>query len=188
MKSTILFGGSFNPGHRGHAALCCYLTREAWVDSIWLLPTYIHPFGKPLVSFEHRVEMCHRLLGDHGLEARCQVSEVEKELGGVSRTYDTVSYLMNQQPGKSFSWVIGADVLAELPRWYRAEELIKKISFTVVRRKGTPCPPCDFRVLHEEMPDISSSEIRNLLETGGNVEAFLSPGVEDYVRHLSLYR
>ena len=132
--------------------------------------------------------MCNRLLRDHGLETTCQVSEVEKELGGVSRTYDTVSYLMNQQQGKIFSWVIGADLLAELPGWYRAEELIKKISFTVVRRKGTYCPPSDFRVLDEEMPEIASSEIRYLIETGGKVSAFLSSGVDDYVRNLGLYR
>ena len=56
--TAAVFGGSFNPPHRSHETVIASVLQHAVCDSVWLIPTHSHPFGKTLAPFEHRLRMC----------------------------------------------------------------------------------------------------------------------------------
>ena len=72
------------------------MLETAPVDELWFVPAYEHAFGKPLAPFEDRLAMCE--LAAAALGPRAQVSDVERALGGRSRTLRTVRRLTRAAP------------------------------------------------------------------------------------------
>jgi nicotinate-nucleotide adenylyltransferase len=176
---VALYGGSFNPPHVAHQLAALYVLETEPVDELWLVPCFKHPFEKSLVAFEDRLEMCARAA--RALGPRVRVSDVERRLGGESRTLRTVNALTAECPGVELSLIVGADLVRELPSWYGAEELQRLVRFIVVGRAGFDGgagPP---------MPAVSSSEVRERLASGRPVEHLLPRSVLDYVRERKLY-
>src|SRR6188508_3357294 len=98
MRKVGLFGGSFNPPHVAHQLVALYVL-ETQLDEVWFVPTYSHPFGKPLVAYDHRVAMCE--LAAAPLGPRARVSRAEQELAKqpdfvASRTLDLIEHLAGQ--------------------------------------------------------------------------------------------
>lgn len=176
---VALFGGSFNPPHVGHQLAALYVLETAPVDALWLVPCFMHAFEKQLAPFEHRVAMCERLAAPLG--QRVQVSTVEGQLGGVSRTLNTVRALRAANPGVRFSLMIGSDLRAERATWYGADELMTLIDFIVVGRSGADPQSM------VAMPAVSSTEVRARLAAGQPVDAQLSRGVRAYIEAHGLY-
>ena len=177
---VAIFGGSFNPPHLAHqmAALCALET--AAIDELWMVPAFQHPFGKVLAPFAHRLEMCE--LAAAALGPRVKVSAVERELGVESRTLRTVRRLQQDFPGHTFSLVIGADLLAELPSWQDSAELQRSVPLLVVGRAGFETG--DGRLA---LPRVSSTEVRAALAAGRPVDGLVPRAVLDYIREHGLY-
>ncbi len=179
-----LYGGSFNPPHLGHELAALYVLETAGVDELWLVPCFKHPFEKTLEPFEDRLAMCRLAAGALGPRAR--VTDIERELGGESRTLRTVRALQARHPEHRFELVIGADLVAETATWYGAEELQKTVPFIVVGRAGLrtgagPRPGL-------EMPAVSSTEIRKALGEGKPVNGLVSRAILGYIRERRLFR
>jgi nicotinate-nucleotide adenylyltransferase len=176
---VALFGGSFNPPHVAHQLVALYVLETQPIDELWLVPCFKHPFEKALESFEDRFEMCTRAAA--ALGPRVRVSDCERRLGGESRTLRTVNALRAENPGAELSLIVGADLVRELPSWYRAEELRRLVRFIVVGRAGFDggAGPA--------MPAVSSSEVRERLRQGQPVDTLLPRSVLDYVRERKLY-
>ncbi|MFH1131294.1 MAG: nicotinate-nicotinamide nucleotide adenylyltransferase, partial [Pseudomonadota bacterium] len=94
-KRIALLGGSFNPPHVAHQMVCAWVLKANKVDQVWLVPCFQHAFGKPLIEFVHRMEMCRRI-ADSFASGQVEVSDVEKEIGGKSRTLITLEHLSSQ--------------------------------------------------------------------------------------------
>jgi len=176
---VALYGGSFNPPHVAHQLAALYVLETQPVDELWLVPCFKHPFDKALESFEDRFEMCQRAVA--ALGPRVRVSDCERRLGGESRTLRTVNALLAENPGAELSLVVGADLVAELPSWYGAEELQRLVRFIVVGRAGFEggAGPA--------LPAVSSSEVRERIRRGQPVDSLLPRSVLDYVRERKLY-
>ena len=138
---VALFGGSFNPPHVAHQLVALYVIETAPVDELWFVPTFLHPFDKPLEPFGDRFHMCE--LAAAALGPRVRVSDIEAQMGGKSRTLRTVRGLMSQHPALAFSLVIGSDLVTETESWYGGDELRRLIPFIVVGRGSSP--HTDFR-------------------------------------------
>ncbi|HLK90068.1 MAG TPA: nicotinate (nicotinamide) nucleotide adenylyltransferase [Polyangia bacterium] len=185
---VAVFGGSFNPPHLAHQMAALYVLETAPVDELWMVPTFQHPFGKALAPFADRLAMCERAAA--ALGRRVKVSAVERELGGASRTLETIRRLRQDFPGHAFSLVIGADLVAEVPTWYAAEELQRTVPFIVVGRSGfdvpgQASPEAEARLA---LPRVSSSEVREALRTGRPVEGLVPRAVLDYISAHNLYK
>lgn len=177
---VALFGGSFNPPHVGHQLAALYVLETAPVDALWLVPCFLHAFDKQLAPFEHRVAMCERLAAPLG--GRVRVDTIEGQLGGVSRTLNTVKALSAANPGTKFSVLIGSDLRAERASWYGAEELMALVDFIVVGRSGADPGTV------VAMPAVSSTDVRARLAAGQPVDAQLPSGVRSYIEEHQLYR
>lgn len=175
-----LFGGSFDPPHLGHQMVCLYVLATEPIDALWIVPTHLHAFGKPLTPFEHRLALCRRMAEPFG--PKVEVSAVERERGGVSRTADTVRHLLAARPDDEFSLIVGADLLAEIPAWYDGEALQRMVPFLVVGRGGYAGGE------GLAMPEVSSSAVRARLARGESCRHLVPRRVLDYVDEHGLYR
>jgi nicotinate-nucleotide adenylyltransferase len=175
-----IFGGSFNPPHVAHQMVALYVLETAPVDGLWFVPCFRHPFDKPLEPFEDRFRMCD--LAAVGLGWRVRVSDVERTIGGPSRTLNTIRELGKQHPEHEFSLVIGADLVAEVPTWHGATELQAQVPFIVVGRGGVGAASAPVA-----MPEVSSTEVRARLRDGQSVEGLVPRVVLDYIYERRLY-
>jgi nicotinate-nucleotide adenylyltransferase len=177
-----IFGGSFNPPHVAHQLVCTHVlaTARPSVDRVLMVPTFKHPFDKQLAPYEDRVKMC-----ELAAEPFCEhvaVSRIEEELGGESYTLRTVQALSERHPNVEYALVIGADLLEERARWHKFDELEKLVPFIVVGRVGHPGPG------GVELPNVSSTEVRERLRRGESIDHLVAAGIEDYIAARRLYR
>jgi nicotinate-nucleotide adenylyltransferase len=183
--TVAIFGGSFNPVHAAHQLVALYVLETQAVDELWFVPTYEHPFAKPLAGYDHRVAMCE--LAAAPLGPRVRVSRAEQELamrpGFVSsRTIDLLEMIAETHPGEPLRFVIGSDILAETDKWHRWDAVAEAAPPIVIARPGHPGG-------HGfEMPDISATHIRELLGTRDPSVASLVPrSVLGYIAANGLY-
>ncbi|MEC8051737.1 MAG: nicotinate-nicotinamide nucleotide adenylyltransferase [Myxococcota bacterium] len=167
-SARIIFGGSFDPPHRGHRALLdCLLTRFPQAK-ISLIPVHHHAFGKKLTPFSSRVSWCKALAAD--LSERIEVDDIESRLDG--RSISTARYFHEQEPTVRLVWAIGSDLLPTLSTWGEAAALSQLVEFCVFQRGGEPIDERQ-AVSPLVMPQISSTELRRDLRQGRVMESGL---------------
>ncbi len=176
-----LFGGAFDPPHVGHFLAAGYVLATADVDRVWLMPSYRHPFGKRMASFEHRVEMCRRMAALYATGV--EVTRVEEEVPGEGRTVDTLEHLVAKYPDDTFRLVIGSDVIKDAPLWKRFDRVVELAPPILLARGGHPHAHARGVLL----PEVSSTEVRCRIASGELPEELVARPVLAYVREHRLY-
>jgi nicotinate-nucleotide adenylyltransferase len=126
-----LLGGSFNPAHAGHRHIIQQARRHLGLDQVWLLVSPGNPL-KPhcgMAPFAQRLASARKLAD----ERRIIATDIEAALG-TRYTIDTLHRLQHCYPRAHFVWIMGADILEELPRWRRWLDIAHRIPFAVVPR------------------------------------------------------
>ena len=195
MGLTAIFGGTFNPPHIGHYQMLKALDNRPEIEEIWLMPDKIppHKVCDFLADDRDRIEMC-RTIADDFKKVRLCLAEFERE--GKSYTYDTVTEFRKRYPQREFTFVCGGDMLISFKEWYRYEELMKMISFTVFRRTDTDNAEFDRKaeelsemgmkitVMSEIITSVSSTYIRNNTEKSREL---LPEKIYDYIKYGGIY-
>ncbi len=189
-----LFGGSFNPIHNGHLKAAKLVIKQCKCKQLWFIPCYRHAFKHAqLEAFEHRANMV-KLAAKR--DKRFKISLIEKELAErskkVNTTIETVLALKRRYPNQKFFWVIGSNLIREVPRWYRFEELIKEIRFVVVPIRGIYDDAYWLKennalVLKGSVERLSSTEIRKMIKHGIAPKKLLPKEVWHYIDENILY-
>ncbi len=179
---VCVFGGSFNPPHLAHVLALSVVLARFEVDRILVVPTYKHPFAKALASYEDRIAMCERAMG---WLPRVEISRIEEELGGESRTLRTIEHLRAQHPDWSLRLVMGADLVVEAPKWHAFDRIVELAPLIVLGRAGVSFEGAPPAVL----PAISSTEVRAKIAEGrwDELEPLVPREVLTYVRAHDLY-
>jgi nicotinate-nucleotide adenylyltransferase len=185
-----VFGGTFDPIHRGHIEVA-EAVREALGLDHMLVVVANQPWQKqdrPVSPAEDRYAMVAAALADRpGLEP----SRVELDRGGPSYTIDTVRDLRSRVPGAEVVVVVGGDVVAGLDTWHEHEELRALVTLAVVDRPGVPVvdPPPGWRFVHVSVVpvDVSSTELRGRLEAGEPVGDAVPGAVIRFLSERGLY-
>lgn len=194
---TAVYGGSFDPPHMGHQMACLYLLQALQMEAVWLVPTARHAFGKALSPYHHRRAMCTAMVAPFA--GQVQVSDVEHEMEGVSYSVKTLQRLQALAPDRRFAWVIGADVVADLPRWHRAQDLVQTAPLVVLGRAGVVAPATVtvgstvlfFEAPQVNLPAISSRSLRAALGASDYPAAVgqqMPASVGAYIREHRLYQ
>lgn len=187
-KQIGLLGGNFNPVHNAHLTIADQVRQQLGLDEVLLMPEYQPPHvdKKTTISEKHRLRMLELAVRDiEGLG----IETIELERKGISYTYDTMKLLTEKNPDVDYYFIIGADMVAYLPKWHRISELFQMVQFVGVQRPkykaGTSYP-----VIWVDVPllDISSSLIRRQLEEGKKPNFLLPQAVLDYIEKEGLYR
>jgi nicotinate-nucleotide adenylyltransferase len=152
------------------------------VDQIWLLPSFVHPFGKDLAPFADRVRMCELAIRSLRGAFVCPAEAELEHDPLVGKTARTLEHLTAKHPGHRFSLVVGADVLRDAGKWYRWDRVRELAGLIVVGREGHP--PVEGT---PSFPAISSTAIRERIARGEDVAGLLPRHVLDLVRQRGLY-
>ena len=87
MKRIGIYGGSFDPVHKGHRLLAENLSKEINADKVFIIPAAVSPFKKGSVASDvDRLAMCTLAFSDDLYE----ISDWEIKKGGKSYTVDTL--------------------------------------------------------------------------------------------------
>ncbi len=197
----ILFGGSFDPIHTGHLRVAHHALGELGADELIFIPARRSPH-KIEVSTPgaHRFAMIAKSID--GLDS-FSVSDCELLRPEPSYTLDTVRFFREQfGSGVVLHWLIGADQLADLEKWYCIGELLNECRISVMVRAGYP-PPAFRRfrglfstdcieqlkgdIVQTPQIDLSSTDIRGRLATGNLAPNALASCVLQYIQLHHLY-
>jgi len=179
---VAVFGGSFNPPHVGHVLAVALVMARGEVDRLLVVPTFKHPFAKALAPYDDRVAMCELAVA---FMREVEVSRVEEELGGESRTLRTLEHLAARHPDWRLRLVIGADILAETPKWFGFDAITRLAPPLVLARAGVDVPGAGPALL----PEVSSTKVRAAIASGAwkDVEELVPRAVLARIRARGLY-
>ncbi len=158
-KPTIaLFGGSFDPPHRGHQAIVKRVSTFEDIDRLIVMPTFLNPFKQStLASAKQRLTWCRKVFNID----RVSVSDFEITQGRAVYTIETLEVLSKIYDIKYV--VIGSDNLTQIQQWKSFEKINAWITWIVFSRGSDPVnchalKKC--KQLTLEIP-VSSTHIRN---------------------------
>jgi nicotinate-nucleotide adenylyltransferase len=197
-----LFGGSFDPVHLGHLLLAESCREGCQLDEVWFLPSAVPPHKQHRQTSpdEARLEMLELAVAAHPVFS---VSRYETDRGGVNYTADTLAHCREQHPDAELFFLLGADMLNDLPAWRQPQRVCELATPIVVGRPGAG--PIDFaalqritsaeriaqiRSLQVQMPEIgiSSTDIRGRVVAGRSIRYQVPRAVERYILAHGLYR
>jgi nicotinate-nucleotide adenylyltransferase len=185
-----VFGGTFDPIHRGHVEVAAAVSDALALDRM-LVVVANEPWQKqdrPVTPAEDRFAMVEAALADRpGLES----SRIELDRGGPSYTIDTVRELRALDPEAEVVVVVGADVVATIDTWREHDALRDLVTLAIVDRPGSPGidPPEGWRFTRVPVTplDVSSTDLRSRLETGDPVGDAVPPAVIRCIVERDLY-
>jgi nicotinate-nucleotide adenylyltransferase len=190
MLRIALFGGSFDPIHMGHLLVAQAAREELGLERLFFIPAAQSPFKpdqKPTAANE-RLRLLRLALAG---KTWCEVDEQEIKRGGISYTIDTVRDYARHSQGAAIFYLIGADNVAQLPKWREAADLARLIEFVVIPRPGQtdiPVPsPFRGRMLKGFPLGVSSSQIRARVKAGSPIDHLVPAAVAEAIRHNRLY-
>ena len=144
-----LFGGTFDPVHRGHVALARAALEQCKLHRIHFVPANIPPHKQrqPLSPFVHRLAMLALATAEEKgfLPSLLEAPEeaVRKERGTKDReekpnyTIDTVRRLKQScKASDKLFLLIGMDAFADIAKWHQPEALFRECEFVVASRPG----------------------------------------------------
>ncbi len=181
-----LFGGAFDPPHLGHQRVAEEIIAQQLVDQVWYVPVYIHPwearYGKlDMVPYEQRLEMVKLML-----PSQTQLQEFRE----VSFTYPTLVYFSQKYPEHDFSWLMGSEYLDRFDDFLAGHPRLIDFQFFIYPRTGHPLAPLQSNMTpltEVEEVAISSSDVRERIQTGQSIFQLVHPAVAAYIQEHQLY-
>ena len=203
-----IFGGTFDPVHKGHTEIIKNLFELIPLDKVIVIPNGIPPHRQASVSSEERLRMvssAFKSLENVVIDNR----EIKKK--DPSYAISTLRELIEENPEHSLVWIMGSDAFAEIDRWYQWEDFIKMINIIVMVRPNheIPIESVAYKLLQkshtidkEELSsgkekilllkirpiEISSTDIRNKIYKGSDVSEFLLEEVNELINKGNLYQ
>jgi nicotinate-nucleotide adenylyltransferase len=181
-RRVALLGGSFNPPHAAHLMVAHWTLSTQPVDQVWLLPSFVQPFGKALAPFADRVRMCELAVRTLRGAFVCPAEAELEHDPLVGKTARILEHLAAKHPTHRFWLVIGADVLPDTGKWYRWDRVRELAPVIVVGREGYP--PVEGA---PSFPAISSTAVRERMARGDDVSGLVPRRVLEYAREHGLY-
>ncbi|MBN1788801.1 MAG: nicotinate (nicotinamide) nucleotide adenylyltransferase [Sedimentisphaerales bacterium] len=201
-ERIVLFGGTFDPVHLGHITVAQVSADKIGASKVVLIPARRSPHKKqkPVAADNHRIAMLKLAIAGKNL---FQISLVELNRAEPSYTVDTIDHLARQFGSDCrFYWLIGIDMLEDLYRWHKINELFYKCTICLMYRGGYDRP--DFNSLSQKLDDsnieklktnmietplinISSTQIRQGISKNQDICQHLHPDVLDYIKRHRLY-
>ena len=191
-KKIGVFGGTFDPVHKGHSEVVAAVKKEIRPYKIYVVPAR-NPWmkkDKKIASFKHRVEMLKVVFGKTE-NVEIMADEKEEE---ISYTKKTLAKIEKKHPGSALYLVLGEDVLTRINEWKDIKEVLKKVTAVCVKR-GEQAEGDMIRQLKEiyqESKVVVLDKVKsNASSTGykkNNNTSFISIDVLKYIYKINVYK
>ena len=146
-----LFGGTFDPIHKGHLALAAAARERCGLGRIHFVPTDVPPHRtqQPVASFVHRYAMT--VLATQGeksfvpslLEGPAEYALEDKKdsrqtlAAAPNYSIDTIRKLKREfKKADRLFFLIGIDAFKDIAKWHESEALFSECEFIVASRPG----------------------------------------------------
>ena len=127
-----LFGGSFNPAHKGHVQVALYAMKRLQLDWVWWLVSPQNPLKNPHETGDYAKRLAFtRQLAKH---PRFVVTNLEKQIR-TKYTAQTIAALRRFSHAR-FVWIMGADSLATFHHWREWQGIAENVNLAVLARPG----------------------------------------------------
>mgnify|MGYP001765503417 CR=1 FL=1 len=193
MRRVGVLGGTFDPVHHGHLAAASEVAHRLSLDEVVFVPAG-QPWQKPRPDLSPAEDRYLMTVAATAADPRFRVSRVDVDRDGPSYTVDTLGDLRAEYTAAGIDaelfFITGADALAGLPTWHRADELAALARFVGVTRPGHALvDPAAVDAVLVDIPslDISSTELRARVRSGAPIRYLVPAAVEAYVVEHGLY-
>jgi nicotinate-nucleotide adenylyltransferase len=193
MANIGIFGGTFNPIHKGHLKIAKIAAKRFNLKKVFFIVAKIppHKSEENLISPLERLAMVKLAIKNI---QNFQVDDFEIRRNRTSYSYFTLRHYRKLFPNDKLYFIMGEDEFKTIKKWYKSEKIIKLCSFIVFNRH-TKSIASSF--LKKSLPitywirikpiNISSTTIRNFLWRKSYVWIYLPRLVQKYIRKKLLY-
>lgn len=194
-----IFGGTFNPPHKGHKRMALEMMKEASLDKMLIIPTYTppHKTAPDLASGKDRLKMCELLFSEECFT----VTDIELQRKGKSYTVDTVGELKKIYPDDELFLIIGSDMLLTFHEWRKPEKILTMVTLCVATRENGISPEAlsayaketlklsdgDYILSRMSPMECSSTEAREKVKNKENLRNVLTDEVIDHIGKFDIY-
>ncbi len=186
--NIAVYSGSFNPLHIGHLAIMKYMIEVAGFDRVYLIVSPKNPLKDGISSdsgterYNAAIEAVSRQFADKA--ERVRVDDIELKMPEPHYTIRTLDALHAREPENTFTFVMGADNLADIRRWKDYARILADHGVAVYPRTGFNLetikqdlldenPAYKIQIINAPMVDISSTQIREALSRGEDISHLL---------------
>ena len=192
--NVAVYSGSFNPLHIGHLAIIKYMIEVAGFDMVYLIVSPKNPLKDGISSesgtdrYNAAVSAVSRHFDTPDVATsgspRVRVDDIELTMPEPHYTIRTLDALREREPENAFTFVMGADNLADIRRWRDYSRILSEHGVAVYPRTGFDLetikqdlldenPAYNIQIINAPMVDISSTQIREALSRGEDVSHLL---------------
>lgn len=184
----LVFGGSFDPVHKGHVALFKRAMEVVCPEVAHIVPAYHSPFkAKSPTPFRLRMKMLKEAFKD--VADNIIFDDYELKQGGMTYSYQLVKYLKERYANAEIYLLVGTDCLNDLHNWKNPQYIFDNATVIAGKRKGYNENPAAFKHLFLPgfFPKLSSSRVRAHIWTCGDIPNTVPHAIEGTIRKNKLY-
>ena len=185
---VLVFGGSFDPVHKGHVSLFRRAMKVIAPDVAHIVPAYHSPFkAKSPTPFRLRMKMLKQAFA--GFKGNIVFDDYELKQGGKTYTYQLVQYLKKRYKNPEIYLLVGTDCLNDLHNWKNPKYIFENAIVVAGKRRGYDEKPAQFKHLFLPgfFPKLSSSRVRAHILACGDVPDTIPPQIAPTIREHKLY-
>jgi nicotinate-nucleotide adenylyltransferase len=209
----MLFGGSFDPVHKGHREVATAAQQQLGANQVVWLPNYRSPLKTASHSKPEQRQKMLELMLAYSQQPDWQLDLSELHSAEPCFTIDSLRRWRQQLgPSHSLVFLMGQDSLQQLTKWRDWQQLTELAHLAIVSRAGTATNNSDdlknwlknrlitspqllqsrpfgsVIKLNNPLWDISSTDLRQALTDQRPLDDWLDPPIRDYILNLGLYR
>lgn len=209
MTRLGLFGGTFDPIHRGHLDVANAARIALDLTAVWVIPSQVPPHRRPpFASAAHRFAMVAAACEAHSTLFVSDLEMQDQEPSYTSTTLDRLAALGFETTKLYF--ITGADAFRDIGTWKGYPDILDRCNFVAVSRPGQPAlalpqqlPELAARIIRPDESQlvrpaillvdaptspISSTAVRDRVRAGAPIDDLVSPTVAAYIGKYGLYR
>ena len=170
-----IFGGSFNPIHKGHVAIGRAMLRAVGLDEVWYMVSPHNPLKQSADLLDEVVRLrivSKALEGEHGLRA----VDYEFSLPRPSYTWNTLQHLHAHYPDDEFVLIIGGDNWEKFSKWAHSDDILTTHNIAVFPREGSCVPrehPSNVTFVSVPTVDVTSTMLRGMVSRGEDISPYV---------------
>lgn len=195
-----IYGGTFDPPHIGHINICKAFLEQLNLDKVYVMPAFIPPHKLVFDNDPYTRYEMSKIAFDN-ISDKIIISDLELKRRGRSYTAETISYFAEYGDYEVYL-LCGTDMFLTLGEWYKPDYIFKHSKIVHARRVDDPDTDevveykarlykekfnAEILTLDIEALELSSSEIREKINSGCDVTDLISEDVYNYIKEKSLY-